>query len=181
MRPLLSRPRPPSPSGAYRLRGIRQRIRAQERCCSLRRARGRQLATSPTTLRPAAPPRPRPRPPTAQRYGGGVGGPGVGWLLRRRARGVAGGPCAENRRTRGDELGMNLLRYSLERVPMNPSSNQACRPKLNFRLTAFSEVRYPQATPSNSKDTLFGRCARTHKLATLPAYTSGQRLRATSR
>jgi hypothetical protein len=23
---------------------------------------------------------------------------------------------------------------------MNPSSKQACRPKLNFRLTAFSEV-----------------------------------------
>ena len=36
---------------------------------------------------------------------------------------------------------MNLLRYSLERVPINPSSNQACRPKLNFRFTEFSEVR----------------------------------------
>jgi hypothetical protein len=33
MRPLLNSPLPPSPSGAYRQRGIRQRIRAQERCC----------------------------------------------------------------------------------------------------------------------------------------------------
>jgi hypothetical protein len=30
---------------------------------------------------------------------------------------------------------------------------------LDFALTAFSEVRYPQATPSYGKDTLFGRYA----------------------
>src|SRR5918998_4260731 len=32
---------------------------------------------------------------------------------------------------------------------------------VNFALTAFSEVRHTLATPSNSKDTLFGRCALT--------------------
>src|SRR5215203_1764659 len=106
MRPLLNSPRPPSPSRSYRRRGIRLRIRAQERC-PLRRACGLPGSTSPTTLRPAAPP-PSPRPTTSQRYGGVVG-LGVGWLVRRRVRGVARGPCAENRRTRGDELGMNLL------------------------------------------------------------------------
>jgi hypothetical protein len=47
----------------------------------------------------------------------------------------------QNRRTRGDQLGMNLLRYSLERVPINPSSNQACRQELNFGFTKFYEVR----------------------------------------
>ena len=36
---------------------------------------------------------------------------------------------------------MNLLRHSLERVPMHPRKNQACRPKLNFRYTEFWEVR----------------------------------------
>ena len=35
---------------------------------------------------------------------------------------------------------MNLLRHSLERVLMDPSSNQACRPKVNFALTVFSDV-----------------------------------------
>jgi hypothetical protein len=138
MLPPLNSPRPPSPSGAYRLRGIRQRIRAQERC-SLRRERGLPGSTSPTTKMPAAPPRSRPRTTTAERYGGVVALGGSS--LVRRHRGVARGPCAENRRTQGGELGMNLLRHSLERVPMDPSSNQACRPKLNFRFTAFSEVR----------------------------------------
>ena len=47
------------------------------------------------------------------------------------------------------------LRHSLERVPMVPSLNQACRPKLNFHFlgvtpnfaqTAFSDVRYRRNT-----------------------------------
>ena len=70
--------------------------------------------TSPTTLRPAAPPRSRPRPPTAARYGGVVA-LGVGSLVRRH-RGLARGPCPYHRRTRGDELGMNLLRASVNRA-----------------------------------------------------------------
>jgi hypothetical protein len=32
---------------------------------------------------------------------------------------------------------MNLLRYSLEQVPMDRSSNQACHPKSDFRFTEF--------------------------------------------
>jgi hypothetical protein len=39
---------------------------------------------------------------------------------------------------------MNLLRYSLERVLMNLSSNQGWRPKLDFRLK-LSENPHEQA------------------------------------
>src|SRR3954449_1762045 len=98
MPPLVNSPRPPSPSGAYRQRGIRLRRRAQERC-SRRRARGHQLATSPTTLTPAAPPPPSSRPITAERYGGVVA-PRVGLLGRGRRRGGAHGPYVEQENTR---------------------------------------------------------------------------------
>ena len=42
------------------------------------------------------------------------------------------------------------------------------------------EVRYPQATPRNTKDTLFGGCGTTHDLGTVH-HKRGQRLRIASR
>src|SRR5215210_4725437 len=46
----------------------------------------------------------------------------------------------------------------------------------NFALTAFSEVRYPQATPSNNKDAPFAGCARNHNLGTLSHVRPGRGL-----
>ena len=51
----------------------------------------------------------------------------------------------------------------------------------NFALTAFSEVRHTLVTPSNSKDTLFGRCAIPYYLGTLPPNKSRQRPRTAPR
>jgi hypothetical protein len=45
----------------------------------------------------------------------------------------------------------------------------------NVAEEAFSEVRYPQATPSYGKDTPFGGCAITHKFGKMPACTGEQR------
>src|SRR5215212_10332343 len=52
---------------------------------------------------------------------------------------------------------------------------------VNFRFTAFSEVRHALATPSNGKYTTFAGCARSYKSATVPPNNSGQRLRSTTR
>ena len=54
-------------------------------------------------------------------------------------------------------------------APLTPIHRSAWKVSApNFAMTAVSEVRYPQATPSNSKNTLFGRCAGTHNLGTVP-------------
>src|SRR5829696_3596099 len=54
-------------------------------------------------------------------------------------------------------------------APLTPIHRNAWKVySANFAMTAVSEVRYPQATPSNSKDTLFGRCAGTHNLGRVP-------------
>jgi hypothetical protein len=52
---------------------------------------------------------------------------------------------------------------------------------INVRETAFYEVRHTLVTPSNSKDTLFGRCAIPYDLATLPPNKSRQRPRTAPR
>jgi hypothetical protein len=77
---------------------------------------------------------------------------------------------------------LNGRRRWRSQVPcsFHPSAWEVNSPKLDFRFTGFYEVRYPQATLSNSKDTLFGRCAVPHNLDTVPP-NIGQMPRTASR
>jgi hypothetical protein len=53
----------------------------------------------------------------------------------------------------------------LWRSSIHPSARNGHSAK--FAITEFYEVRYTLATPSNTKDTLFGGCGRTHDLGTV--------------
>ena len=66
-------------------------------------------------------------------------------------------------------------------APLTPIQRSAWKVySANFAMTEVSEVRYPQATPSDSKDTLFGRCAMPYNLGRVPP-KSRQRPRTASR
>jgi len=60
-------------------------------------------------------------------------------------------------------------------APLTPIHRSAWKVySANFAMTAVSEVRYPQATPSNSKDTLFERCAIPYNLGRVPPKRAGR-------